>query len=202
MPILIEAVDQGRNQGGERVAPLGFTAQNSGGGNQNPHRSHEICAETDKKHARAVGPLWSSGSARKTGPLWLSGAPVTAEVISSYPSEYRGPLIIRDLWSSRAIWSSGPLWLSGALPTVRVPLNITGLLGSRGPPNCQGSPKYQGVSESIRGSFWPSGTLPTSRALPTVRDPPNIRDLWVWVAGLWISGAYDHRGPSNRPFHV
>ena len=53
---------QGRSQGGggaERVcASLGFSGtrgpmtredQDSGGGNRNPHISHEICAETDKK---------------------------------------------------------------------------------------------------------------------------------------------------------
>ena len=53
---------QGRSQGGraKRVCalPLGFSGtrvsmaregQDSGGGNRNPHISHEICAETDKK---------------------------------------------------------------------------------------------------------------------------------------------------------
>ena len=51
---------QGRSQGGgERVcASLGFSGtrgsmarecQDSGGGNRNPHISHELCPETDKK---------------------------------------------------------------------------------------------------------------------------------------------------------
>ena len=56
---------QGRSQrggGAERVcASLGFSGirgpmaregQDSGGGNRNPHISHEICAETDKKKTR------------------------------------------------------------------------------------------------------------------------------------------------------
>ena len=57
---------QGRSQGGgaERVcASLGFLGtrgpmaregQDSGGGNRNPYRSHEICTETDKKARQSL----------------------------------------------------------------------------------------------------------------------------------------------------
>ena len=51
--------DVAKGAGAERVcASLGFSGtrgsmvrecQDSGGGNRNPHISHEICAETDKK---------------------------------------------------------------------------------------------------------------------------------------------------------
>ena len=65
---------QGRSRGGggtESVRPsLGFSGprgskaregENSGGSNRNPHRSHEICAEIDKKHVRAVNGAVSEG---------------------------------------------------------------------------------------------------------------------------------------------
>ena len=85
---------QGRSQGGgggaERVcAPLGFSgtcgqARNSGRSNRNPHRCHEICAETDKK-ARQVrrGPYDQLVPREKQGPCDYQD--------HSDPSEYQGP---------------------------------------------------------------------------------------------------------------
>ena len=69
----------GGGGGGEDVRPpCGFRApearegQNSGGSNRNPHRRHELCAETDKK-ARQGSREWDPsdhlGPPKKAGPL-------------------------------------------------------------------------------------------------------------------------------------
>ena len=56
-------------KGGECVRPLGFPGprgpkaregQKPAGSNRNPHRSHEICAETDKKKKNTSGQLGPS----------------------------------------------------------------------------------------------------------------------------------------------
>ena len=54
----------------------GPRVQDSGGGNRNPHISHEICAETDKKHVRAVGaPLTIWSREKNRAPLTIRGPP-------------------------------------------------------------------------------------------------------------------------------
>ena len=164
-----------------RDAPtLGFRApagqrpaigQSSIGNSQNPHRSHEICAETDKKSTSGqLGPLWPSWPARKkTGPLWLSGAPVTAKVTISDSSEYQldhpncqGPMNIRGPLSIRGPCSSG------ALPIVRDPLIIRG-------PLIILSNSYNHGPLWTSGTLWSSGPLKLTGALPTVKVPLNIR---------------------------
>ena len=96
---------QGRSQGGgggegvclPRVlgtrGPMAREGQDSGGGNRNPHISHEICYETDKKARQGSLTLWPSGPARKTG-----------------PSDYQRPS-----QPAGALWTWGVLWASGAL---------------------------------------------------------------------------------------
>ena len=73
---------QGRSQGwggggGEGVClpgvlgtrgPMAREGQDSGGGNRNPHISHEICYEADKK-ARQSSPSDHLIPREKTGPL-------------------------------------------------------------------------------------------------------------------------------------
>ena len=127
---------QGRGRRGCAPSPWGFwgpEGQSYGGSNQNPHRSHEICAEADKKHFRAVGaPLttWSRENNR---------TPVTIRGPSDSQSHHQWPF-----WISGPLWLSGALWLSEVLPTVRGPLIIRGHsehlgpLTNRDPPNCQG----------------------------------------------------------------
>ena len=64
--------------GGKRgcASPCGFRApearegQNSGGSNRNPHRRHELCAETDKKARQGSrDPSDHLGPPKKAGPL-------------------------------------------------------------------------------------------------------------------------------------
>ena len=89
----------GGGLGGEDVhPPCGFRApearegQNSGGSNRNPHRRHELCAETDKKARQGSrDPSDHLSPPKKQGPC-----------------DYQGPFQL-----------SGALWLSGTLPTVR-----------------------------------------------------------------------------------
>ena len=77
---------QGRSQGGGRrgcAPPLRFSgprgpkdreSHNSGGSNRNPHRSHEICAETDKKARQGSrGPSDHLGPSEKQGPCDYQG---------------------------------------------------------------------------------------------------------------------------------
>ena len=80
---------QGRSQGGgggEGVcASLGFSGtrgpmaregQDSGGGNRNPHISHEICAETDKKARQGSwAPLTIWSREKNRAPLTIRGPP-------------------------------------------------------------------------------------------------------------------------------
>ena len=123
----------------ERVrAPLGafgppgskvHESQNSGGSNRTPHRSHEICPETDKEARQGSrGPSDHLARQKNRAPVTLR-APVTTDVIISDPSEYQGP------------------------PTVKGPMNIRGLMNIRdplfirGPPNCQGPLIIRGPSE-------------------------------------------------------
>ena len=130
----------GGGGGGEDVRPpCGFRApearkgQNSGGSNRNPHRRHELCAETDKKaKLRAVitielacplilGSLHAYClilmAVRRGEPYQVRepgeravGTPLTiwARQKKQGPCDYQGPFQL-----------SGALWLSGTLPTVR-----------------------------------------------------------------------------------
>ena len=98
---------------GVRPPPLGFSglrgpkareSLNSGGSNRNHHRSHEICAETDKKARQGSrGPSDHLGLPEKQGPCDYQG-PRTAKVIISDPSDYQGPSQL-----------SGTLCISGSL---------------------------------------------------------------------------------------
>ena len=132
---------------GEGAPSLGFSGprrlkarecQISGGNNRNPYRSHEICAETDKKARQG-----SRGPTDHLGPPEKNRAPLTTRGPPNCqgPLSIRGPLTIRGppncqgpsdnqgpLWTSRALWSSGLLWLTGDLPAVKGPLNIRGPL--------------------------------------------------------------------------
>ena len=83
---------QGRSQGGGREGvclpgvlgtrgPMAREGQDSGGGNRNPHISHEICAETDKKARQGsrgpsdhLVPREKQGPSDYQRPSQLSGA--------------------------------------------------------------------------------------------------------------------------------
>ena len=112
----------GRSQGGRGATPWGFRAPraegNSGGSNRNPHRSHEICVETDNKHVRAVG-----------GPLTI-----WARQKSRAPVTIRGP---SDSQSSSVI-----------LLNIRGPPNCQGPREYQGSSEHQGPSAYQGPSDS------------------------------------------------------
>ena len=93
----------------------------------NPHRSHEICAETNKMTRQGSrDPSDHPGTPEKQGLCdCISGTPVTAKVIISDPSEYQGPSDHQG--PSDRTWNG-------------VPLTIRGL------PNCQGPYDHQGPS--------------------------------------------------------
>ena len=98
--------------------------QDSGGGNRNPHISHEICVETDKKARQG---------SRDPSDHLVSQKNRLSEALPTVrgPMNMRGPVSIR-----------GPL-ISRGNSEHQEPSDHQGPLTNRGPPNCQGPSEYR-----------------------------------------------------------